>query len=296
MNQSRANPSPAEIPCFPGITGNFLPAWPRRADAYTIIFRGLCHFGLVFRTGNLKWQNREFSEAEEGKSHMAGTQAARLPSKALLPKKMKAVENSVSSVPQPLEPKLPPEFRDEDFQPIALLLTPNPPEWLKESLHLFCCVVWRDRVLEEERPTRAQLLQMLTEVKDAVDSLMKVLVRADLLAFLGSKDLPRIMFWQMNLQDIRDRASNACQSRELVDKDGRARPGQGRAYAAKTLSARNYCALVLRSAGSASTEPIHRPGIVGRRRLRRSSGKWRSAKRAELEGPMCWRPGGPILG
>jgi hypothetical protein len=176
---------------------------------------------------------------------MTRTQAARLPSKALLPKKMKAVENSVSSVPQPLEPKLPPEFRDEDFQPIALLLTPNPPEWLKESLHLFCCVVWRDRVLEEERPTRAQLLQMLTEVKDAVDSLMKVLVRADLLAFLGSKDLRRIMFWQMNLQDIRDRASNACQSRELVDKDGRARPGQGRAYAAKTLSARNYCALVI---------------------------------------------------
>jgi hypothetical protein len=162
---------------------------------------------------------------------------------------MKTAKNSVSSVPQPSEPKLPPEFRYEDFQPIALLLTPNGPEWLKESLHLFCYDVWRHRVLEEERPTRAQLLEMMTEVKGAVDSLMKVLTRADHLAFLGSKDrplsLPGIMFLQMHLRDIGDRASNACQSPELVGEDGKGRPGQGRAYATKILSPRNYCALVI---------------------------------------------------
>ena len=253
MTQSEANPSPTEIPCSSGNNRQFSQFSGPQASARRRLYdkiQMVMGFALVSRTGNLKWPNRESSEAKEGKSEMARARAPRLPRrKALHSMKMKTALNPTSKEPQALVPKLPPDHWGKDFQPIALLLTPNPPQWLKECLHLFCCAVWTDWVLVEEQPTRAQLLQTLVEVRGAVDLLMKILVRADLLAFLGSEDrlisLPRIMILQMNLKDICDRASIACQSPELVDKDGKARPGQGRAYAAKRLSTRTYCALVI---------------------------------------------------
>jgi hypothetical protein len=42
-----------------------------------------------------------------------------------------------SSAPETPKSNLPPERQDEDFQPIAQLVTPNPPEWFREYLH-FC--------------------------------------------------------------------------------------------------------------------------------------------------------------
>jgi hypothetical protein len=166
----------------------------------------------------LKWPNREFSKAEEGKSEMAKTQRA---------------HGGELCVPELTHHwnTLPPDGQDEDFQPVAQLLTPNPPEWLNEYLHFLFYCVRRDLALDQEKPTRAQLLQMLTEVLDAVDLLIRFLVRGDLISFLGSEEcpisLPRIMFLQMNLKDIRDRASRARQSPELAGEDGKARPGRG---------------------------------------------------------------------
>jgi hypothetical protein len=40
-----------------------------------------------------------------------------------------------SSAPETPKSNLPPERQDEDFQPIAQLVTPNPPEWFREYLH-----------------------------------------------------------------------------------------------------------------------------------------------------------------
>ena len=46
-------------------------------------------------------------------------------------------DTSSSSAPETLEYELPSEHQDEDFQPIAQLVTPNPPKWFKEYLHFF---------------------------------------------------------------------------------------------------------------------------------------------------------------
>jgi hypothetical protein len=145
--------------------------------------------------------------------------------------------------------KPPPNGQGEDFQQIALLFTPNPPEWLNEYLEFLSCCVWREWVLEEEKPTRAELLHTLDEVKNAVEFLMKVLGRGDFLEFLFTEDrplsLPKMLNFLMRLRDVYVLADDASHSPKLVGQDGKPRPGRGRAYPTNTLLARTYCALVI---------------------------------------------------
>ena len=82
-----------------------------------------------------------------------------------------------SSAPETPKYELPPERQDEDFQPIAQLVTPNPPEWFSEYLHHFYWSVWRISVLGDEQPSRAELLRTLAKLKNAAEVLMNALGR-----------------------------------------------------------------------------------------------------------------------
>jgi hypothetical protein len=153
-----------------------------------------------------------------------------------------------SSAPETPKSNLPPERQDEDFQPIAQLVTPNPPEWFREYLHFLYWSVWRISVLEDEQPSRAEMLRTLAEVKNAAEVLMNALGRPVVLEFLGTIRpvyIPKVLYLLVMLRDLHDQARNASQSPILVKMDGRARPGQGRAFAEQTISARTYCALVI---------------------------------------------------
>lgn len=71
-----------------------------------------------------------------------------------------------SSAPETPKSNLPPERQDEDFQPIAQLVTPNPPEWFREYLHFLYWSVWRISVLPSHRArsllgARTQLVGMI---------------------------------------------------------------------------------------------------------------------------------------
>jgi hypothetical protein len=157
-------------------------------------------------------------------------------------------DTSSSSVPETLEYELPPEHQDEDFQPIAQLVTPNPPKWFKEYLHFFYWSVRTNSALEEEQPSRAELLRTLAEVKNAAEILMNALGRPVVLQILGTVrpvSIAAVLFLLGTLRAVYEQASNASQSPILVKEDGRARSGQGRAFAAQTISARTYCALVI---------------------------------------------------
>jgi hypothetical protein len=145
--------------------------------------------------------------------------------------------------------KRPPDGQDADFQQIGQLLTPNPPEWLNEYLDFLSCCMRREWELEEEKPTRAELLHMLDEVKNAAEFLSAVLGRGDFLPFLFTEDrflsIPKVLYLLNALRDVYILASDTSHSPKLVGRDGKPRPGRGRAYPANTLSARNYCALAI---------------------------------------------------
>jgi hypothetical protein len=150
-----------------------------------------------------------------------------------------------SSAPETPKSNLPPERQDEDFQPIAQLVTPNPPEWFREYLHFLYWSVRRISVLGDEQPTRAEMLRTLAEVKTAAKVLMNALGRPVVLEILGTIRLPKVLYLLAMLRDLHDQARNASQSPILVKMDGRAKPGRGRACAEQTISARTYCALVI---------------------------------------------------
>ena len=95
-----------------------------------------------------------------------------------------------SSAPETPKSNLPPERQDEDFQPIAQLVTPNPPEWFREYLHFLYWSVRRISVLGDEQPTRAEMLRTLAEVKTAAEVLMNALGRPVVLEILGTIRLP----------------------------------------------------------------------------------------------------------
>ena len=192
---------------------------------------------------------------------------------------------------------LPPERQDEDFQPIAKLVTPNPPEWFREYLHFLYWSVWRISVMENEQLSRAELLQTLGKVKNAAEVLMDALGRPVVLEILGTirpVHIPKVLYLLMMLRDLHGQARNASQSPILVKMDGRARPGQGRAFAEQTISARTYCALVIVECWKHFNGAY--PPPRNRRAAEAAETYWkaRSAKKADMEGSMYWRAGVPI--
>jgi hypothetical protein len=157
-------------------------------------------------------------------------------------------DTPLSSAPETPKSNLPPERQDEDFQPIAQLVTPNPPEWFREYLHFLYWSVWRISVMENEQLSRTELLQTMGKVKNAAEVLMNALGRPVVLEILGTirpVHIPKVLYLLAMLRDLHEQARNASQSPILVDEEGNAKPGRGRAFAEQTISARTYCSLVI---------------------------------------------------
>ena len=162
--------------------------------------------------------------------------------KAASPKAPKKNDREVES---------PPPRSVEEFEPIAKLLTPNPPAWLNEYLHFLYWSVWRNWVLEREQPSRAELMRTLAEVNKAAAVLLRHLgSRPVVLEFLGVASggplaLGKIGFLLAMLADVANWATKASELPTLVTPGGKTKPGQGRANPTKTIPARTFCALVI---------------------------------------------------
>ncbi len=167
------------------------------------------------------------------------------------PTKKKNATAASPKAPNAREVELPPPRSVEEFEPIAKLLTPNPPAWLNEYLHFLYWSVWRNWVLEREQPSRAELMRTLAEVNKAAAVLLRHLgSRPVVLEFLGIASggplsLGKIGFLLAMLADVANWATKASELPTLVTPGGKTKPGQGRANPTKTIPARTFCALVI---------------------------------------------------
>ena len=134
----------------------------------------------------------------------------------------------------------------EAFEPVAQLITPKPPIWLKE--HLRRWLPMYPYAAEILQPSRAETRAILTKVAEAASVLIKALRSSAIVEFLdlgADEPLRAPGNLQAPLVDIRDRAAAASRSRALVDSKGRTKAGRGRALPKAGISAKTYCALLI---------------------------------------------------
>jgi hypothetical protein len=132
------------------------------------------------------------------------------------------------------------------FEPVAQLITPNPPIWLKEHLRRWLPMC--PYAAEILQPSRAEMRAALTKVAEAASVLVTALRSSAIVEFLDlGADVPLRApgNLQAALTDLRDRAAAASRSRALVDSKGRTRAGRGRALPKAGTSAKTYCALLI---------------------------------------------------
>jgi hypothetical protein len=134
----------------------------------------------------------------------------------------------------------------EAFEPVAQLITPKPPIWLKE--HLRRWLPMHPYAAEILQPSRAEMRTILTKVAEAASVLKKALDSSAIVEFLNlGADQPRRApgHLQATLVDIANRAAAASGSPALVDAKGRTKAGRGRALPKAGISAQTYCALLI---------------------------------------------------
>jgi hypothetical protein len=134
----------------------------------------------------------------------------------------------------------------EAFEPVAQLITPNPPIWLKE--HLRRWLPMHPYAAEILQPSRAEMKEKLDKVGEAASVLIKALRSSAIVEFLDlGADAPLRAPGNVQalLVDIRDRAAAASRSPALVDSKGRTKAGRGRAMPKAGVSAKTYCALLI---------------------------------------------------
>lgn len=136
----------------------------------------------------------------------------------------------------------------EAFEPIAQLIAPDPPMWLKEHLRRWRSSILSTYAVETRQPSRKYMRKMLTDVEEAASLLIRVLGASALVKFLdvgADQPLPAPGNLRAMLVDLRDRAKTASGSPALVNSEGRTRAGKGRASPKATISAQTYCALLI---------------------------------------------------
>jgi hypothetical protein len=169
-----------------------------------------------------------------------------------------------------------PDYLDP-FIDVARLICPvDPPGWLAEQLWRWNQWLYRDRFVEETRPSRAQMRKTLLEVEEAsfvvTEALRSSWVREflDALSHGPLADPERLLF---ALEDLQDRATRARGN--LATKAGATRPGPGKARP-EGMSSRTLCAIMIWEAW----KHVHKaaPGPKSRRAAEAAEAYWRAAR------------------
>ena len=145
----------------------------------------------------------------------------------------------------------PPDHSANAFEPVADLIAPDPPDWLPEHLLRWSSTIFISYAVEWRQPTRAEMVKILGEVRDAAAFLQRELGQPSLREFLdvgGSEPLNASTKFQTILAELQVRADRASKLSNLVDDKGRARAGRSRAQPDGAISAQAYCALLVAEA------------------------------------------------
>ena len=168
-----------------------------------------------------------------------------------------------------------PDYLDP-FIDVARLICPvDPPTWLAEQLWRWNKWLYRDRFVEESRPSRAQMRKTLLEVEEALFVVTEALGSSWVREFLDASsngplaDPERLI---VALEDLQDRATRARGN--LATKAGATRPGPGKARP-EGMSPRTLCAIMIWEAW----KHVHKaaPGPKSRRAAEAAEAYWQTA-------------------
>jgi hypothetical protein len=175
----------------------------------------------------------------------------------------------------PMNRHLRPDYLDP-FVDVARLICPvDPPAWLAEQLWRWNKWLYRDRVVEESRPSRAQMRKTLLEVEEALSAVTEALASAWIREFLDVSsngplaDPERLI---VALEDLQDRATRGRGN--LATKAGATRPGPGKARP-EEMSPYTLCAIIIWEAWKHVHEAEPKP--KSRRAWEAAEAYWRAA-------------------
>ena len=126
--------------------------------------------------------------------------------------------------------RLRPDHLDPFINVARLICRSDPPSWLPEELWRWNRWLYRDRFVEETRPSRAQMRRTLLEVEEALFVVTEALESPWVREFLDVSSHGPIFDPERltrSLEDLQDRATQARAG--LATKAGATRPGPGKA-------------------------------------------------------------------
>jgi hypothetical protein len=173
--------------------------------------------------------------------------------------------------------RLRPDYLDPFIKVAGLICQTDPPIWLAEQLWRWNRWLYRDRLVEENRPSRAQMRRTLLGSKKPCSLCRKALASDWIREFLDASpdgpidDLERLT---RALEDLQDRALLAQNSSDLATEAGATTPGPGKARPAG-MSPRTLCAVIIWE----SWKHVHGvgPSPKNRRAAEAAEAYWRTA-------------------
>jgi len=168
-----------------------------------------------------------------------------------------------------------PDYLDP-FIDVARLICPvDPPTWLAEQLWRWNKWLYRDRFVEDRRPSRAQMRKTLLEVEEALFVVTEAVGSSWVREFLDASphgplaDPERVI---VALEDLQDRATRARSN--LETKAGATKPGPGKARP-EGMSPHRLCAIMIWEAW----KHVHKaePKPKSRRAAEAAESYWRAA-------------------
>jgi hypothetical protein len=138
-----------------------------------------------------------------------------------------------------------PDYLDPFLEVTRLICPVDPPGWLAEQLWRWNQWLYRDRSVEDSRPSRAQMRRTLLEVEEASFVVTEALGSSWVREFLDASsngplaDPERLI---VALEDLQDRATRARGN--LASKAGVTRPGPGKARP-EGMPSRTLCAIMI---------------------------------------------------
>jgi hypothetical protein len=171
--------------------------------------------------------------------------------------------------------RLRPDHLDPFIDVGRLICRSDPPSWLAEELWRWNRWLYRDRFVEETRPSRAQMRRTLLEVEEALFVVTEALESSWVREFLDVSSHGPIFDPERlarALEDLQDRATQARTG--LATKAGVTRPGPGKARP-EGMSPRTLCAIMIWEAWKHVRGAA--PGAKNRRAAKAAEAYWRAA-------------------
>jgi hypothetical protein len=176
-----------------------------------------------------------------------------------------------------MNPRLRPDHLDPFIKVARFICRGDPPIWLAEQLWRWNRWLYRDRLVEETRPSRAQMRKTLAEVEEALSLVTEAMAPSWVREFLDASPNGPIAEPERliaALEDLQYRAFQAQTSPDLATKAGVTKPGPGKARP-EGMSPHRLCAIMIWEAW----KHVHKaePKPKSRRAAEAAEAYWRAA-------------------